>query len=122
MDAVSARRGLTALALALVALLGLPGVAQADGAARATCLYERWWDDQCPIPWTISKAEEDRETAQHRDRHYTVRRGDTLWRIAVRMYGPGERAGHQWTRVARANHLTGITIRPGQVLLIPRLP
>jgi nucleoid-associated protein YgaU len=49
-----------------------------------------------------------------------VKKGDTLWRISVRMYGPGEHAGHQWTRIAKANHIHGTVIRPGQVLRIPR--
>lgn len=48
---------------------------------------------------------------------YTVTKGDSLWKIAVRAYGDG----YAWTRIAAANNLKnpGI-IHAGNVLTIPR--
>lgn len=47
---------------------------------------------------------------------YTVVRGDTLGKIAVRTLGSSKR----WQEIARANGLTGSsTLRPGQILQLP---
>ena len=48
---------------------------------------------------------------------YTVVKGDTLWKIAVKSYGDG----FAWTRIAKANNLSdpGL-IHPGNVLTLPR--
>jgi nucleoid-associated protein YgaU len=53
---------------------------------------------------------------------YVVQAGDTLWRIAVRMYGGGTdaTAGYRWTEIAQANSVNGTLIVPGQTLTIPR--
>ena len=49
-------------------------------------------------------------------RRYTVRRGDTLSRIAKKFYGDGQK----WKRIAKANHLADPDeIREGQSLVIP---
>lgn len=56
-------------------------------------------------------------------RTHVVQKGQTLWRIAVISYGSQyaypEQAGHQWTKIAKANGIKGVKIRTGQVLIIP---
>ena len=48
---------------------------------------------------------------------HTVKRGDTLWALAVKYYADGQ----QWTRIARANGITDAgKLRVGAVLKIPR--
>jgi nucleoid-associated protein YgaU len=51
------------------------------------------------------------------EQSYRVRPGDTLWSIAVRHYGGDPRQG-VW-RLERENGLSGATLRPGQVLVLP---
>jgi len=51
------------------------------------------------------------------ERHYTVHAGDTLWGIAMAHFAGDPREG-VWELQER-NHLTGVTIRPGQVLRLP---
>lgn len=46
---------------------------------------------------------------------YVVQKGDTLWGIAERLLGDGS----MYVLIMTANHLTGSTIYPGQVLVIP---
>lgn len=106
----------------------------------AACEYERWHSDGCNNPWTISIAQECkqlwadnspwvksdpvcRKYAPPRKWHpktVTVRRGMTLWRVAVICYGYKysyhEKAGHLWPKVAKRNHVKGKTIRVGQRL------
>lgn len=48
---------------------------------------------------------------------YTVTKGDSLWKIAVRAYGDG----FKWVEIARANKLANPNlIHPGNVLILPR--
>lgn len=48
---------------------------------------------------------------------YTVKKGDSLWNIAVRAYADG----YKWTRIANANNLSNPNlIFSGNVLKIPR--
>jgi nucleoid-associated protein YgaU len=48
---------------------------------------------------------------------YTVVKGDSVWKIAVRAYGDG----FQWVAIAKANNLVNPNvIVPGQVLTLPR--
>lgn len=49
--------------------------------------------------------------------NYTVLKGDSLWKIAVRAYGDG----YKWVDIAKANNLLkpGI-IHPGNILNLPR--
>ena len=47
---------------------------------------------------------------------YTVRRGDTLWKIAATHYG----SGSQWQKIAAANPgLAPETLKAGQTIVIP---
>jgi LysM repeat protein len=48
---------------------------------------------------------------------YQVRAGDTLWSIATRHFAGDPREG-VW-ELQQRNRLTGVTIRPGQVLVLP---
>ncbi|MBI3283069.1 LysM peptidoglycan-binding domain-containing protein [Candidatus Curtissbacteria bacterium] len=48
---------------------------------------------------------------------YTVVKGDSLWKIAVRAYGDG----YQWVRIAKENKLVHPNlIHPGNILTLPR--
>jgi LysM repeat protein len=51
------------------------------------------------------------------ERRYVVRPGDTLWAIALRQYG-GDPREAVW-EIRDRNGLTGTTVQPGQVLLLP---
>jgi LysM repeat protein len=48
---------------------------------------------------------------------YTVRAGDTLWAIAAARYAGDPRAA-VW-KIEQRNHLSGASIAPGQVLVLP---
>jgi len=48
----------------------------------------------------------------------TVRKGDTLWRIAVNAYGPGAHSGQQYRKIMRLNHLRSTRIHAGQRLRV----
>ena len=49
-------------------------------------------------------------------KYYTVHKGDTLWRIAVRSYGNTPHAGQQYRKIMKLNHMHSTTIRVGQTL------
>jgi len=49
---------------------------------------------------------------------HTVRRGETLWHIAVVSYGGTQHAGQQYRKIMRLNHLRSTTIRIGQRLRV----
>lgn len=49
-------------------------------------------------------------------KYYTVHKGDTLWRIAVRSYGNTPHAGQRYRKIMKLNHLHSTTIRAGQKL------
>jgi nucleoid-associated protein YgaU len=51
------------------------------------------------------------------ERRYVVQPYDTLWAIAAREYGGDPREG-VW-EIRERNGLTGTTLRPGQVLMLP---
>lgn len=48
---------------------------------------------------------------------YLVQRGDTLWGIAEKFYGPGK--GWKYPEIQKVNGMTGITIYTGQTLKLP---
>jgi LysM repeat protein len=56
-------------------------------------------------------------TAAGPDAPYRVQAGDTLWSIALDRYG-GDPRGGVW-KIERRNGLSGATIRPGQMLVLP---
>jgi hypothetical protein len=123
------------------------GSAGGNGHIPATCDYQRYWTaSACTLngktyPWTYSNAQGcqqektsnpafyakdsfcHRVTKPKHHRVYVVKRHQTLWRIAVIEYGSRftyhEKAGHLWVVIAKANHIHGTRIHPGQVLLIP---
>lgn len=48
---------------------------------------------------------------------YTVEKGDSLWKIAIRTYGDG----YQWVKIAKANNLANPDIiHVGNVLTLPQ--
>ena len=49
-------------------------------------------------------------------REYTVKRGDTLWKIARTYLGSGNR----YTEIMEINGLASDIIHPGQVLKLPQ--
>jgi LysM repeat protein len=51
------------------------------------------------------------------ERRYVVKPTDTLWAIAARSYGGDTRAA-VW-RLEERNGLRSVTLRPGQVLVLP---
>jgi nucleoid-associated protein YgaU len=68
---------------------------------------------------TAPPAASERPPEARPERTYTVRPGDSLWKIAKRQYGDG----NDWSRLYEANRETiGANpdlIHPGQVLVIP---
>jgi nucleoid-associated protein YgaU len=48
---------------------------------------------------------------------YRVRAGDTLWSIATAHYA-GDPRDAVW-RIERRNHLDGVALEPGEVLVLP---
>jgi LysM repeat protein len=51
------------------------------------------------------------------ERAYVVKPADTLWSIAARSYGGDVREG-VW-KLEQRNHLSSVTLRPGQRLILP---
>ena len=51
------------------------------------------------------------------ERRYVVQQYDTLWAIATREYG-GDPREAVW-RIRERNGLTGTTVHPGEVLVLP---
>ena len=57
------------------------------------------------------------ETDSISESKYSVQKGDSLWKIAVRAYGDG----YRWPEIAQANGLTNPNIiEPDQILSLPR--
>lgn len=72
------------------------------------------------FPWDTvlrycRKDEAREETPQENPGRYTVKKGDTLWGIAERLLGAGER----YIQIMSANNLVDSMIYPGQELIIP---
>ena len=71
------------------------------------------------FPWDTvlryCRNDEAEETPQENPGRYTVKKGDTLWGIAERLLGAGER----YIQIMTANNLNDSMIYPGQELIIP---
>lgn len=63
----------------------------------------------------IPVSQENAPEAEETFREYTVKKGDTLWKIAKSKLGSGDR----YTEIIVLNRLTGTTIYAGQVLKLP---
>jgi LysM repeat protein len=66
------------------------------------------------VVWALFARESGAVGPEH---YYRVQAGDTLWSIAVAHYAGDPREG-VW-ELQRRNHLSGSTIAPGQVLVLP---
>jgi 5'-nucleotidase/UDP-sugar diphosphatase len=75
-----------------------------------------------PAPTTVTPPANDpapaqTSTASATTANYTVKKGDTLYRIAKDRYGDGK----QWQKIASANPgVSASTLRVGQTLVIPQ--
>jgi hypothetical protein len=103
---------------------------------NVTCQYERWAAPDCNEPWTVSIAQECKQlwaennawvktdpvckAYQPKAKVVKVKKGQTLWRVAVICYGHKyaypEKAGHKWRYLAKKNGVKGKTIYVGQRL------
>lgn len=120
-----------AAGIAAIGLVAGAGTAQADTAEPSNahypsmCLYERWWTyEGCTLNgvtahWVISIAQEDaaakpKPKAKPKAKYVKVKRGQTLWRLAVIHRG----SGHEWRKIARLNGIKGTTIYAGQTVRV----
>jgi len=113
---------LAALTVAAALLISVPTPAQAsEGGGSAACDFQRGYPglDLCGgQKWTIPVAQED---FMHIPATWTVRKGDTLWHIAVMAYSvgkPNAHAGQQYRKIMRLNHLHTTRLHVGQRLVL----
>jgi len=66
------------------------------------------------LAWAVLVRSSDGAGSPHA---YVVKPGDSLWSIAVEQYAGDPREG-VW-KLQKQNGLAGVTIRPGQRLLLP---
>jgi len=66
------------------------------------------------VLWAVLARDSD---AGPQPRYHTVMQGETLWSIAEESYGGDPREG-VW-KLRTRNNLTGTTIVPGQLLVLP---
>lgn len=102
------RRIVTALAAASIAILA-PAAAQAaprdPGPRHPARVWTQTYNPKSPTgqPCTVQ-----------------VRRGDTLYRIAIRTYGP--KGAGMWRTIARVNEVDPRHLRIGQALMVCNFP
>ena len=61
--------------------------------------------------------ESDAQIASTESQQYTVEKGDSLWKIAVKVYGDG----YKWVEIAKENKIiTPNIIYSGNILVLPR--
>lgn len=81
--------------------------------------YTRTWTKHGKLPWIDYSVSSNGTALPQNDtsiyRKYTVRKGDTLWSIAVKQLGKGLR----YKEIMTINNLTTTQIYPNQVLKIP---
>lgn len=66
------------------------------------------------VAWSVAAGPSG---AHGRKTVYRVKPYDTLWTIAASHYG-GDTSGSVW-QIEQANHLGGVTIQPGELLVLP---
>lgn len=74
--------------------------------------WPKWLQQRWPVTQPIDLGMEHQPKYKHR--YYTVRRGDTLWHIAVVFYHDG----HKYHQLMKLNHLHSTRIYPGEKLRI----
>jgi nucleoid-associated protein YgaU len=63
------------------------------------------------------ETEPDTQMASTESQQYTVEKGDSLWKIAVKVYGDG----YKWVEIAKENKInTPNIIYSGNILVLPR--
>ncbi len=63
------------------------------------------------------ETESDTQMASTESQQYTVEKGDSLWKIAVKVYGDG----YKWVEIAKENKITTPNIiYSGNILVLPR--
>lgn len=132
------KKFLASITLAVIASVPLavatssPALADGAGGPYATCDYQSSYPGAqfCEgHTWVYSIKQEcatmvgtfwyEQNCAPVVPKTYTVRKGDTLWRIAVRAYGGmthDAHAGQQYRKIMRLNHLRSTKIKVGQKL------
>lgn len=69
--------------------------------------------EQNDITTTVS----DVQVSSTESQQYTIEKGDSLWKIAVKVYGDG----YKWVEIAKENKIiTPNTIHSGNILVLPR--
>ena len=59
----------------------------------------------------------DVQVSSTESQQYTIEKGDSLWKIAVKVYGDG----YKWVEIAKENKIiTPNTIHSGNILVLPR--
>ena len=94
---------------------GITGGVTGDQTGREICTrsyYNYPWD--CVLRYKET-SKNTPQTETNRDGVYTVRQGDTLWAIAAKTLGDGNR----YREIMKENGLVSIFIYPGQRLKIP---
>ena len=90
-----------------------------ENLGKKSGYYSRRWEKHGKLPWIDYSVSSNGTALPKNDttiyRKYTVRKGDTLWGIAVKQLGSGKR----YTEIMKLNNLTTTQIYPNQVLNIP---
>lgn len=85
-------------------------------AAEGAPMEQRAYGDGAPL--YKARADAIKRKGEAGDYFYIVQPGDSLWRIAVHLYGDGRR----WRQIYRANRdeiINPNLIHPGQILFVP---
>lgn len=74
------------------------------------------WTEQCRLKG-VDYSYEDKQVVEDSVVTHTVKKGETLWKIAEKYYGKGS----LYIKIAELNKIRGNVINVGQVLVIPKL-